>query len=109
LRENAVTRAIDELVTHVDPARFEATFGAGISQLDQLVAANTVTIAKLMEVVPAGTANPTANLYNETMYLMAGLLLVALIANALMRPVHARHHMAAEHSDDPGGATRRAG
>jgi len=109
LRENAVTRAIDELVTHIDPARFEAAFGAGVAQLDQLVAANTVTIAKLMEIVPPGTANPTAGLYNETMYLMAGLLLIALVANALMRPVHARHHMAAEGVDGPGSAAPRAG
>ncbi|MEQ8232002.1 MAG: MFS transporter, partial [Gammaproteobacteria bacterium] len=96
LRENAVARAIDDLVSHVEPARFEAAFGAGLAQLDQLVAANTVTIAKLMELVPPGTPNPTPGLYNETMYLMAGLLALALVANALMRPVHPRHHMATD-------------
>jgi hypothetical protein len=46
-----------------------------------------------MEIAPAGTVNPTSSLYNSTMYLMAALLAIALIANALMRPVHARHHM----------------
>ncbi|MEX2479668.1 MAG: OFA family MFS transporter [Gammaproteobacteria bacterium] len=93
LRENAVTRAIEQLVTVIEPARFHAAFGAGLDQLDALVAANTVTIAKLMEIAPAGTRDPTASLYNETMYLMAFLLLLAFIANAFMRPVHARHHM----------------
>ncbi|MCB1746400.1 MAG: OFA family MFS transporter [Gammaproteobacteria bacterium] len=93
LREHAVTRAIGELVQHVEPARFAASFGAGVDQLDQLVAAKTVTIAKLMEIAPPGTVNPTASLYNQTMYLMAGLLFLALIANATMRPVHPRHHM----------------
>ncbi|MGE0482981.1 MAG: OFA family MFS transporter [Gammaproteobacteria bacterium] len=93
LREHAVTRAIADLVQQIEPARFEVAFGAGVGQLDQLVAANTVTIAKLMEIAPPGTVNPTAGLYNQTMYLMAGLLLLALVANAMMRPVDPRHHM----------------
>lgn len=93
LRDNAVTRAITDLASRVEPARFEAAFGTGIDQLEQLVATKTVTIAKLMELVPAGTTDPTPGLYNETMYLMAALLFIAFIANALMRPVHPRHHM----------------
>ncbi len=32
-----------------------------------------------------------ADAYNETMYIMAGLLLIGLICNLLMRPVHERH------------------
>ena len=36
---------------------------------------------------------PRAEAYNTTMYLMAGLLLVGLLANLLVRPVHARHHL----------------
>ncbi len=93
LRENAVTRAINDLVSQVDPVLFKDIFGANIGQLDALVAAKTVTIAKLMEVVPEGTVDPTPSLYNGTMYLMAALLLLALISNALMRPVDAKHHM----------------
>ena len=42
---------------------------------------------------PPGTLDPTPGLYNQTMYLMAFLLFVALLANAFMRPVDARHHM----------------
>jgi hypothetical protein len=45
----------------------------------------------------AGMAKGQA--YNTTMYLMAGLLLVGFIANLLVRPVDARHHLAA--SDRP--------
>ncbi len=52
-----------------------------------------MTIAKLMEIAPPGTLDPTPDLYNETMYLMAFLLFVALLANAFMRPVRAKHHM----------------
>jgi MFS family permease len=95
LRENAVTRAIENLVVRIDPVAFEAKFGAGVSQLGILVQAKTVTIAKLMELAPPGTRDPTPSLYNQTMYLMAGLLFIALLANAWMRPVAAKHHLRA--------------
>ena len=52
-----------------------------------------MTVAKLMDIVPAGVSHPGAGLYNTTMFLMVGLLLVALVANALMRPVSERHHL----------------
>jgi MFS family permease len=35
---------------------------------------------------------PTAEAYNSTMYVMAGLLIIGLIANLLVRPVHPRFH-----------------
>ena len=93
LRENAVARAIEDLVSRVEPALFQAQFGASLDQLDQLVAAQTVTIASLMEIAPAGTVDPTAGLYNNTMYLMAALLLIGLVANAAMKPVSNKHYL----------------
>ena len=77
----------------VTGATFQARFGAGIDQLDALVAAKTVTIASLMEIAPAGTVDPTSGLYNNTMYLMAALLMIGLIANATMKPVASRHYL----------------
>lgn len=93
LREISVTKAINDLAGKVDPDMFRMKFGAGLEQLDQLVAAKTVTISKLMEIAPPGTVDPTSNLYNSTMYLMAVLLFIALLSNAFMRPVDPKHHM----------------
>ena len=93
LRQNSVTRAINDLVTTIGPQRFAEHFGAPLSQLDALVAQNSVTIARLMEIAPPGTSDPTSGLYNSTMFLMALLLAVALISNALMKPVDSRHHI----------------
>ena len=95
LRDAAISDAIRDLAVIVDPARFRAAFGAGLEELDALVAQQTVTIAKLMEIAPPGTVDPTPSLYNVTMYLMAALLAIGLVANARMRPVHNRHHMSA--------------
>lgn len=93
LRQNSVDTAIAELMTTIDPAAFLTQFGAPVDQLQVLVAQNSVTIARLMEIAPAGTADPTSGLYNSTMVLMAALLAIALVANALMRPVDSKHHI----------------
>jgi MFS family permease len=93
LRDSASTTAINNLSATIDPARFRSTFGAEIDQLEQLVDQNTVTIANLMEIAPPGTIDPTSGLYNTTMYLMAALLGIALLANATMKPVNSKHHM----------------
>ena len=93
LRQNSVNTAIDDLVSRVDPSAFQAQFGAGIDQLETLVATNTVNIARLMEIAPPGITDPTSSLYNSTMLLMAALLAIALVSNALMRPVDPKHHL----------------
>ncbi|MCW0220243.1 MAG: OFA family MFS transporter [Prosthecobacter sp.] len=36
---------------------------------------------------------PKAEAYNDTFYLMCGLLMLGLIANLLVRPVHTKHHV----------------
>ena len=94
LRQMSVTNAINDLATKVDPAAFAEKFGAPLSQLDELAAAKTVTIARLMEIAPEGVIDPTPSLYNTTMYCMAALLVVAFFANLFMRPVKAHHHHA---------------
>lgn len=94
LREYSLRRALQDLAQQIEPARFAEKFGAPISQLEQLAAAKTVTLPKLMEIAPSGTVDPSATLYNSTMFVMAGLLAIALVANALIRPVSAAHHLA---------------
>ncbi|MEM6762041.1 MAG: OFA family MFS transporter [Pseudomonadota bacterium] len=109
LREQSRGSAINDLAAQVDPAAFMERFGAPISQLNELVAAKTVTIARLMEIAPAGTMDPTATLYNTTMYAMAALLVIAFFANLLVRPVNDRHHVENTHPEpSSGGAMQPA-
>lgn len=93
LRERTSNKAMHDLALLADPRFFRERFGSGIERLDLLIEQKTVTIAKLMEIVPPGTPNPTASLYDTTMYLMAALLAVALLSNAFMQPVHTKHYM----------------
>lgn len=100
LREASVTRAITDLADKVDPEKFRETFGASIARLDELVAANTVTIQKLMEIAPEGTIDPTPTLYHTTMYSMAGLLVVGFFANLMVKPVHSKHHLPSKNTTE---------
>ena len=52
-----------------------------------------MTIANLMQIVPEGTSDPSATLYNTTMFAMAGLLAIAFVSNLLIGPVAKKHHM----------------
>ncbi|MEM9709207.1 MAG: OFA family MFS transporter [Pseudomonadota bacterium] len=97
LRNMSKENAIVDLASVVDPAAFAEKFGAPLSQLNELVAANTVTIASLMDIAPAGTVDPTSTLYNTTMFCMAGLLVIAFFANLMVRPVGEKHHVNATH------------
>ena len=93
LRQHSLRRAIHDVAATVNTVEFAATFGAGVEQLDLLIEKKTVTLAKLLEIAPPGTLDPTPSVYNSTMYLMAFLLFLALVSNALMKPVHPRHHL----------------
>jgi MFS family permease len=97
LRNMSLNDAIADLVAKIDPAVFQAKFGSAVGQLNELVAAKTVTVNKLMELVPAGTIDPTPSLYNTTMYVMAALLVIAFFANLTVRPVDAKHHVENTH------------
>jgi MFS family permease len=100
LREHSLMKALHDLAGSVSNEAFLAAFGAGKDKLEELIATKTVTIGKLMEIAPAGTVDPTSSLYNTTMYAMAGLLVVGLIANMMVRPVHEKHHMTHEEFED---------
>jgi len=93
LRSRAEHSAIHDLVSKVDPKVFEAKFGAPLSDLDALVNAKTVTINKLMQLVPPETMDPTPFLYNTTMYTAAALLVIGAIANFSIRSVDPKYMM----------------
>lgn len=99
LRNLSKDSAISDLASKVDPDAFVEKFGAPLAQLNELAAAKTVTIAGLMDIVPAGTVDPTPTLYNTTMYCMAALLVIAFFANLKISPVGDRHHVEKTHPD----------
>ncbi len=93
LRHSAWCDAVKQLASVCDPERFQSTFGVPITSLSELITSNSITIQQLLAIAPAGTADPTPFLYDSTMYAMSGLLAIAFVSNALVRPVHPRFHM----------------
>ena len=93
LRSNSIDSAILDLSQKVDPVKFQSFFGDSIDNISQLIMTKTVTIPKLMSIAPKGTIDPTSTVYNSTMFLMAFLLAIALVANYLIKPVDPKHHM----------------
>ena len=93
-----MTLSPTDLLTKVDPQVFTAKFGCGLEGAQSLVEAKTLTISKLMTIMPPGTVDPrymyntkiqaskshnvnsiilSPFLYNNTMYTMAGLVTTA--------------------------------
>ena len=59
-------------MTKVEPSAFKGLFGTDISQVQTLIDAKTLTISKLMTIMPPGTVDPSPFIYNNTMFTMAG-------------------------------------
>ncbi len=93
LRQNSLESAIFDLANKISPEKFMEIYGDSVDNLANLVKQKTVTISNLMQHMPEGTVNPSATLYNTTMFAMAGLLAVAWISNWLIGPVDKKHHM----------------
>lgn len=92
LRRLSERQGISDLAAIVAPERFAKAFGKPLDDLPELVEKKTVTLAKLFELAPVGTPDPSRTLYDTTMYLMAALLAVGFVANALVRPVDSKYH-----------------
>lgn len=72
LRARSYNLSAEELTAQIDPTKFEEAFGRPPEQLCSLLDAKAVTIARLMEIAPLGTVDPSPNLYDSTLYSMGG-------------------------------------
>jgi len=91
LRSASEKSALMDLLSKVDPAKFQETFGLPVEQAQELINAKTLTISKLLDILPADTLDPSPYLYNSTMYSMAGLMAVASISHRMLKPVDPKY------------------
>ena len=91
MRSQSVENAIESLLAMVeDKSAFETAFGCQLDDTESirtLIDAKTITIGRLMEVVPVGTVDPTPFLYDSTCYVAAGLMGVSFLANMAIQPL----------------------
>jgi len=88
LRKIAESEAFTQLLAKVDPTAFQEKFGVDVGAAQTLIEAKTLTISKLMTIMPPGTIDPTPFLYNNTMYTMAGLVGLGAMMHFMVRPVN---------------------
>merc|ERR1719477_14803 len=91
LRQAAETKALSDLLARVDPTAFVAKFGTDVNSAQSLIEAKTLTINKLMKIMPPGTVDPSPFLYNNTMYTMSALVGVAAVLHFMVRPVDKKY------------------
>jgi hypothetical protein len=61
-----------------------------MEQAQTLLAAKSLSISKLMVLMPPGTLDPMPHLYDTSMYAYAGLMTTAVVAHAMVRPLPIR-------------------
>eukprot|EP00550_Attheya_septentrionalis_P001454 CAMPEP_0198289224 /NCGR_PEP_ID=MMETSP1449-20131203/7489_1 /TAXON_ID=420275 /ORGANISM="Attheya septentrionalis, Strain CCMP2084" /LENGTH=651 /DNA_ID=CAMNT_0043987521 /DNA_START=212 /DNA_END=2167 /DNA_ORIENTATION=+ len=91
LRSQSVEHGIQDLIEKVhDPGAFHQAFGCSLEETETirtLIDAKTITIKRLMEVVPDETIDPTPFLYDTTCYMAAGLIGVSFVSNMMIQPL----------------------
>ena len=79
LRQTSYTQCIEGVIKVCDPESFRIKFGAAIERWKELLELKTITISKVMEIVPEGIIDPSLFLYNFTLYSMGIMLTLAVI------------------------------
>jgi len=88
LRRRSEIAAIKNLANEIDPSLFKMRFGLDQSSLPELIQTNVVDIPILMNMIPEGKVkDPTATIYNSTMYVMAFFLICGFAINFTIRPI----------------------
>ncbi|ETO06799.1 major facilitator superfamily MFS_1 [Reticulomyxa filosa] len=76
-------QSIRELAQTIDSNTFVEHFGSPIQDIDKLIQTKTVTINKLLNIIPpdAHAIDPTPFLYNDTLYVMSIMMASCAAAN----------------------------
>ena len=77
--------AIKDLLSKIDEIKFKDTFGVSSEKAYDLLEAKTLSVSKLVAIAPPGTVDPTPFLYDSTMYSLAGIMTLSVLAHQLVR------------------------
>jgi len=91
LRHRSEMIAIRGLLEKISPEKFQEIFGVDMIHAAELIQAKTITINKLMKMVPEGVQDPSPFIYDSTMYAMAGLMTVAAASHIWVKKVDATY------------------
>jgi MFS family permease len=91
LRSRAVDRSIDDLLSKVDDGHtFKQFFGCSLEDaetIQRLIDSKTITIGRLLEILPESTVDPTPFIYDSTCYAAACLMGISFLSNLAIKPL----------------------
>jgi len=86
-REHSAEKSIWKLAEGIDDSAFHHAFGADKSSIGDLIQSKTVTIPRLLELLPDSVQDPTPFLYDDAVLVMGAFSAVALASNLMLKPV----------------------
>ena len=75
----------------VQPEKFKSLTGEDISAAQSLIEAKTLTLSKLVTILPPDMTDPSPFLYDSTMYTMAGLAACSALLHYYVKPVDRKY------------------
>ena len=91
LRNHEEAKSIDAILEKVDPEVFKIITGHDISLAPELIANKTLTLSKLVTILPSNIPDPTPFLYDSTMYSMAALAMMSSMLHFSIKPVDKKY------------------
>ena len=91
LRSREESRSIDTILRSMDPEKFKSLTGEEISAAQSLIEAKSLTLSKLVTILPPDIQDPSPFLYDSTMYTMAGLAACSAILHFYVKPVDRKY------------------
>ena len=88
LRSVEEAKSIETILRSVDPAVFKSVIGEDISSATVLLENKSLTLSKLVSMLPQDVVDPSPFLYDSTMYTMAGLAACSALLHYSVKPVH---------------------
>jgi MFS family permease len=91
LRSHAIDSAINDLLSKVEnKIAFTQAFGCSLEDtetIQRMIESKTITIGRLLEILPNSTADPTPFIYDTTCYAAASLMVISFMSNWAIKPL----------------------
>ena len=91
LRSKEEARSVDTILRSIDPEKFKSLTGEELSAAQGLIESKSLTLSKLVTILPPDIPDPSPYLYDSTMYTMAGLAACSAILHYYVKPVDRKY------------------
>eukprot|EP00924_Labyrinthula_sp_SR-Ha-C_P013126 maker-scaffold_12-snap-gene-10.58-mRNA-1 protein AED:0.21 eAED:0.21 QI:0/0.66/0.25/1/1/1/4/101/653 len=91
-REHYEKTSLLELSERIPQDTFLQAFGGDKSMMNEMIESKTITLSRVLDILPPETTDPSPYMYDSSLKLMAGLNVAAIVASLLVKPVDPKLH-----------------